>query len=112
MIVVRGANLTLSFLLELAMLAAFGYWGYQAGNSFWVSFALGISLPVLAAIIWGMVMAPKARFPLDRPWHVLLALVLFGLATAALFAAGRFDLALAFGSLVILNQILTYVLHQ
>jgi hypothetical protein len=112
MIVLRGANLTLSFLLELGMLAAFGYWGYQAGSSFWVSVLLGVLLPVVAAVIWAVFMAPKARYPLTRPWHVLLALVLFGLATAGLFAAGQTALAITFGALVILNQVLTAVFHQ
>jgi hypothetical protein len=30
--VVQGANLALRFLLELAALVAFGYWGFKAGE--------------------------------------------------------------------------------
>ncbi len=109
---VRAANLALSFLLELGMLAAFGYWGYHASDTIWIEIVLGSILPVAAASIWGVFMAPKAKIPLRQIPHLLLALVLFGLATTALFASNQPAVALVFGILVVLNQTLTYLLRQ
>lgn len=111
MVMIRAANLLLSFLLELGMLAAFSYWGYHAPSSPLVSILAGVALPVVAAVIWGIVLAPKARFTLTRQWHRFLELVLFGLATVAVYAAGRPELAIGFGALVAVNQLVTYRLN-
>jgi Protein of unknown function (DUF2568) len=56
----RGVTLTVRFLCELAMLAALASWGFTVGDGAgaWV---LGIGAPLLAAIVWGAWVAPKAR---------------------------------------------------
>ena len=58
--------------------------------------------------MWGVWMAPKASNPLQEPWHLLLELLIFGLAIAALYAAGRPRLALAFGIVYAINVVLRY----
>jgi hypothetical protein len=62
----RGVTLTVRFLCELAMLAALAYWGFTVGDGAgaWV---LGIGAPLMAAIIWGAWVAPKARWPVPIP---------------------------------------------
>jgi Protein of unknown function (DUF2568) len=84
----RGVTLTARFLCELAMLAALAYWGFGAGDGpgAWL---LGIGAPVLAAAVWGSLVAPKARWPVPGPVRVAIELVLFGAAAAALAAAGQ-----------------------
>ncbi len=94
------------------MLAALGYWGYHASTTIWIEIVLGSALPVAAAILWGVFMAPKAKIPLRQIPHLLLALVLFGLATIALFVSNQPVVAVVFGILVIVNQTLTYLLRQ
>ncbi len=111
MIVVRAANLALSFLLELGLLAAVGYWGYESTDSFEIAVLLGVLLPIIAAVFWGVFMAPKASIPVPEPWHTLLALFLFALAIAALFAADRATLALIYAGLVVLNQVVRFAVR-
>jgi hypothetical protein len=84
----RGVTLTVRFLCELAMLAALGFWGFTIGGGAgaWV---LGIGAPLLAAIVWGAWVAPKARWPVPIPTRVAIELVLFGAAAGGLAVAGQ-----------------------
>ena len=41
----KGINLGLRFLLELSLLGAFGYWGFQV-NSSAIRWLLGIGIPI------------------------------------------------------------------
>jgi uncharacterized protein DUF2568 len=100
---VRIANLGLRFLLELALLAALAYWGWHEQGV-----ALAILLPLLAAVVWGAFVAPKARFPVPVPVRLAIELTLFGLAVAGLFAAGADALGFAFAAVVILSGAIHY----
>jgi Protein of unknown function (DUF2568) len=84
----RGATLTARFLCELAMLAALAFWGYVVGEGPW-AWLLGIGAPVLAAVVWGTFVAPKARIPVSAPVRVQIELVLYALAAVGLSAAGQ-----------------------
>jgi hypothetical protein len=110
--IIKSANLLLAFLLELCMLAAFGYWGLRSGGSTFARIALAIAAPLLAAVVWGIFMAPNSRRRLREPWYLLASLVIFGLAIAALYSAGQHSLASLFGLLFILNKILLYAWKQ
>lgn len=82
-------NMALRFLLELCALAALGYWGFMRGSGTLGKAALGLGAPILAAVLWGMFVAPKAVRPLHDPAKLLVELVVFGGAAAALYAAGQ-----------------------
>jgi hypothetical protein len=69
-------------------------------------------VPILAALVWGMWMAPRASNRLPEPWHLIVELIIFGLAIAALYAAGRPQLALIFGLVYAINVVLRYVWGQ
>jgi hypothetical protein len=105
---IRLANVALRFLLELCALAALGYWGVKTGASPVAKLGLGIGAPLLTAIVWGMLVAPRA--PMPAPWllRLIVELVVFGIAAAALYSAGRSTLALAF----VFNRVLMYVWGQ
>ena len=60
MAVVQAINLGLRFVLELCLLAALGYWGFQLEQSWPVRILMGIGAPLLAAVLWGTFVAPKA----------------------------------------------------
>lgn len=64
---IKMLNLALRFVLELALLAAFGYWGFKTGGRLPARWLLGIGVPLLAAMIWGMFLSPKASLPLEAP---------------------------------------------
>ena len=101
----RGINLALAFLLELSALAALGYWGYCAGNSTFTSLLLGIGIPLIAAILWGLFAAPHARYPNPLLKIGVKALV-FVAAFFALLDKDQTGLAILFGVLVIGNLLI------
>ncbi len=109
--VVKSANLALSFFLELGMLVALSYWGFTTGSEV-TRYLLCLGLPLLAALIWGIFMAPASPRRLRGLAYQVLQLILFGLAIAALYASGQPALALIFLLLYGLNKVLQYVWRQ
>ena len=101
----RGVTLTVRFLCELAMLAAFAFWGFAVGDGAgaWV---LGVGAPLLAAAVWGAWVAPKARWPVPIPTRVVIELVLFGAAAGALVVAGQPLAAVVLGVVALATSLL------
>ncbi len=108
----KALNIGLSFLLELLMLAAFGYWGFQTGTSTLIRVVLGIGTPLLAIIIWGIYNAPRSARRLARNPRLLLELFMFSLAALALAAAGQPAAALIFAIFILINLSLAYIWQQ
>ena len=106
------ASLGLQFLLELAALAALGYWGSTAGDGTFAHVALAIAAPLLAAIVWGMFGSPKAPFHLGGAWRLLLEVVFFGSAAAALVVADRPVLGAVLAATVAANGTLLHALGE
>ena len=112
MAIIKGSNLLVRFLLELCMLAAVGYWGFEIGSGAAMKIILGIGLPLLIAVVWGLLLSPKATYPLRGISRELLELTLFGSGAVALFASNLLVLGWAYTILVILNKILMVVWKQ
>src|SRR5262245_9961005 len=89
MAIAKSVNIAFTFILELCMLAAFAYWGFTTGNGLAMQILLGVGAPLLVAVIWGIFLAPRSSRRVGRPLHEVLELVIFGLAFAALYAAGQ-----------------------
>jgi len=103
---VKIANLALRFLLEVCALVALGYWGFKTGGSLITKLALGIGAPLLAAVLWGTFVAPRAAVAVPGALRLVLELGVFGSAAAALYAAGRPALAWALGLVYVVNRVL------
>jgi hypothetical protein len=86
------AVLALVFLDELLAMAAFGVWGWQVGTP---RVLLVVALPLLAMAVWWMFASPKAPYGAHGRREVAKVLV-FGLATLALWDAGHHGWAVAF----------------
>jgi Protein of unknown function (DUF2568) len=100
---VRVANLAIRFLLELCLLAAFGYWGAGAAGSMVANVVLAIGVPLAVCVVWGCFVAPRAARPLSTvPW-IVVQLVLFGLGWAALASRGSSTLGAALFALATVN---------
>ncbi|GJQ36896.1 MAG: hypothetical protein JETCAE01_29060 [Anaerolineaceae bacterium] len=110
--VLKLINIGLRFLLELCILAIFGYWGFTTGSNIFMKFVLGLGAPILLAVVWGTFLAPKSPLRLHEPWLFLLELVVFGIATWALYNTGKADLTVVFGGIYILNKILMVIWRQ
>lgn len=101
----KSINLALAFLLELAMLAAFAVWGIYTGQSTLGKIGLGIGIPLAAAVIWGLFMAPRSSMRLQGAAYLVLKILMFGVAVAALVAPGYTTLGVVFGAAALINTI-------
>jgi hypothetical protein len=108
----RAANLVLRFLLELAALAALGYWGATWPGSPAARVALGVGTPLAAALAWGTFVAPRARVVLPSAVRMALGLAVLGAAAAALAARGHGRLATGFGAAAVVNALLMLAWRQ
>jgi hypothetical protein len=112
MATLRAANLGLRFILELCMLAALAYWGFQSGEGTLRHVVLGIGVPLLAAIYWGIFVSPKATFHLPLLAKLIFEIVVFGLAIVALYASGQHLLAIIFAVVAIVSRSLLLLWPQ
>jgi anti-sigma-K factor RskA len=108
---VRPANDGLRFLLELSALAAVAYWGWSEHGSVW-RWVLVVAAPLAIAVVWGNTIAPKAKRRVRDPWRLVVELLVFGSAVAALLDADQTVLAIVLGSAVALHLALTFALGQ
>jgi len=103
-------NLGVRFLLELAALAAYAYWGWAAHEGIW-RWVLGIGLPLLAAALWGTFRVPNdpghAPVPVPGVVRLLLEAAYFG-GAVALLSTLRPTPAVVLGGLVVLHYAASY----
>jgi hypothetical protein len=109
---IKGANLLLRFLLELCALGAVGYWGFKTGSGIAAKIGLGIGAPLVIAVVWAIFVSPRAPVHLSLPLSLLLQVLIFGLAAAALAVAGHGTLGWVFVAVVVINAALMYVWGQ
>lgn len=107
-------NLAMRFLLELVALVALGRWGWLQSEGP-LRFVLALTIPLLAALLWGTLAVPddpsrSGRVPLPIPGtlRLLLELLFFTLATAALFAIGAATFGWILGTGVLIHYALSY----
>ena len=107
-------NLAIRFLLEVACLAALGYWGWRQGPGplRWI---LAIGLPIIAAVLWGTFAVPNdpsrsgtAPVPVPGVVRLLLELAFFAVGTWVLYQTGRPQLGLIFGAIVVVHYLASY----
>ena len=82
----RGASQVLGFVLEVAMLAAFLYWGFAQAAPW--NLVLGTALPAVVVVLWGAFLAPRSERFVGAQRALWAALLLFVAAAVALFSAG------------------------
>jgi Protein of unknown function (DUF2568) len=92
---VQAVALAVRFGLELCALAALAWWGFSVGDGVG-SYSVGLGAPVAAAVVWGVLAAPKGRFEGRDPQRLAGEVVVFGAAVLALGGLGRWWLAAAF----------------
>ncbi len=112
LVALKNANLALAFFLELGVLASLGYWGFHTGSGVIAKIVLGIGLPALAIVVWGLFGSPQATWHLDGIWRLILQIVFFGSAAVALYVAGQRVWGVVFALLFVINTTLIYVWAQ
>jgi hypothetical protein len=92
----KTAVLAIRFGTELALLVVLVILGLNAGIALAGRVALAVACPVVAAIIWGIAIAPQARRRLPDPLRIAVEVVLFGAAAAGLGVEGSVIWAVIF----------------
>ena len=107
-------NLGVRFLLELAALAALGFWGWTQHTGV-LSYLLAIVLPLFAAFMWGTFRVPadasangKAPIPIAGWLRLLLEAALFSFGTWCLFSSGAETAGWVFGGVSLIHYIVSY----
>jgi hypothetical protein len=111
MAIVRSANLLAKFLLELAALASFAYWGGTVGSGA-ISVVVAIAAPLAACVLWARFAAPRASHRLPVRVRAPFELGVFALAALALVAAGATIAAIVFVVAALVNAALLTSLDQ
>ncbi|HSN08612.1 MAG TPA: YrdB family protein [Hanamia sp.] len=110
--IIKVLNLAAAFFLEIAMIISFGYFGYHYPQAMLMKYLLMIGLPLIAAILWGFLAAPKSKYRLQKLPRLIFALTLFGAAIFLLNSTGKTTLAAVFAILVVINQMLLFILEE
>src|SRR5579859_2928320 len=104
-------NLGVRFLLVIAMLVIFAFWGWHLGGP-WMRYLGVLGLPAIAAALWGIFRIPNdpKPAPVEIPGIVRLLLewALFGSAVWALYDLEYCRLSFAMLIIVILHYIVSY----
>lgn len=108
--VIAWTNLTVIFAVELAGLAAFGIWGVQAVSPTAGRWALAITLPLAAAVLWALFCAPRAWVALPGPAVAGIKLTTLAAAVLALIGAGLPRWAVALAGIALTTAVLAQVL--
>lgn len=106
----RAVLLAIRFATELALLAVLAAAGAGASVGLGWRILLAVLGPVLAAVIWGLWIAPRARRRLPDPQRLAAEIVIFGVSAAALALVGHVILAVVFAVVAIGSAVLVRVL--
>ncbi|WP_290051232.1 YrdB family protein [Amycolatopsis solani] len=83
-----GVVLTVRFLSELALLGGLALAGTQLGSGVALAIVDAVLLPLAAAALWGLFIAPRARRRLPEPARFLVEFALFAGAGVVLVLVG------------------------
>ncbi|WP_328609674.1 YrdB family protein [Amycolatopsis sp. NBC_00345] len=83
-----GFVLAVRFLTELALLAGLAVAGARLGGGVLLDIVGAVLWPAFAAVIWTLVIAPRAKWRSPEPTRFMLEFALFAMAAIALNAAG------------------------
>lgn len=108
----KSINLTISFLLELALVAAVAYWGFGLPMPLLGRVLVGLALPAAVIALWAVFLAPRSARRVPELWKPVAALVLFLGGAALLVSAGQVLLGTVFGVVAVLNAVGLYALRS
>lgn len=105
----KGVLLAVRFALELGAIAALAYWGFKTGDGAVTKMVLGLGAPAVAIALWALFVSPKARYG-GGITRAIFELVVFAAAVAALAAADKTGLAIAFAVIALADGVLVRLL--
>jgi len=104
-------NLAIRFFLEITALVIFGVWGWHTRTD-WLRFVLMLSLPLVAATLWGTFRVPsdlgEAPVAISGAVRLVLESLIFSGAALAIFDLGHGVIGWIFAGCVILHYAVSY----
>ena len=97
-----------AFLMELVLLFALGYWGFQQGKTSPWKYVFAFLIVAAAIAIWGTWMAPTSKLRLDTNYRVAAESVLFFIAAFMVYKTGHTSLALAFAVCICIREFIAF----
>ena len=108
----KGLNLGFRFVLEMLVLVALFLFGWSLSDSLPVQLVLGLGLPAIVIVVWGLFVAPKASRRLADPVRLAVELVIWFAGVLAFGFAVSWLLALLFGMAVFVSLVLMFYWGQ
>jgi len=103
-----NANDVVAFVVEIGVFVLLAVAGWQAGTSPPTSWVLAIILPLVAAVLWGLFAAPRARVE-SRALRLTTKLLVLGAGVVAGFLVLPPLWAVVWALVVITDTVLMYV---
>jgi hypothetical protein len=103
-----NANDVVAFVVEMVALGLLAVLGWQASDSTPVQIVLAIGLPLLAALLWGLFAAPRARIQSDS-LRLATKLLVLGAGVVAGFLVLPLGWAIVVAVVVVANTVFMYV---
>jgi len=101
-----------AFLMELAMLAGIGYWGFQQGKSTFTKYGFTILLVGVAIVIWGIWMAPTSKYRLEMHYRIFAESLLFLITAFMIYKSDLPMLACVFTVCVLIRESGAFLLKE
>lgn len=108
----KNINLGFRFFLELCLLFALGYSGFHLASHDLMKWLLAILLPLGAALLWGVLIAPKSARQLGQPRRMVAELFLFGTAAMLLYGTGHETAGVTLAAAVLAHEALLIALKE
>ena len=108
----KGGNLLLALLIEIAAVIAFAVAGWSATHVLWLRGLLAVGLAGVAIAAWAVWAAPRSGTRLKPPALIVFKIVVFALATAAWWYSGQSFFAAVFGVLAVVNLLGAWAFGQ
>jgi len=104
----RSANRGVRFLVEIAAIVALGVGGAHLPAGPVVRFLAANLLPIVAMVLWGRYVAPRAKRFGTLPIRLAVEVVVLGGGAVALAASGFELLAAVLGGVVVANLVVVH----
>ena len=102
-------NVGLRAVMELGVIIALGYWGYNTDEGGAMKILLSVGAPLIGFGVWGLVDFRNAG-AFAEPLRLIEEFVISGLAAFAWYIAGAQSLGWALGIVSIVHHVLVYAL--
>jgi hypothetical protein len=105
----HALNEGVAFVFEILALVVLGWWGFHIGPNTADHVLLGIGMPLLAIVLWGLFAAPRSAVRTPMVGVLSVKVVVFGAAAFGLWFSGMHVLAIVFAVLVVINTTIASV---